>query len=740
MHTRPSESRSLTAVSNDPGTGTQAFTYDGLNRVTGSTGLALARSYTYDLDGNRVTKVEGGVTFAYVFDRTDQQVSVIKTGGTTQTFAYDAYGNLTGDAETAAAVSAMTYDLGDKLTKIDPTGTTNDATFTFDALGRFRTRVLASSTDTYSYAGTSETVLRISNSSGPTVTDSIVSPAGDRLGINVGGTLNWLLPDLHGNVGASLKADETTITNATRYDAYGMTLATGSAVGAPAPVGEKNWKYQGRLDVSPVGLASPLYDMSARFYSPGLGAFTQFDSVMGSAQNPLSMNRFLYALANPATLIDPSGHDPCRFGGDDCGVKATHAATHKAARVARAKQTNVGRRLAPDEFEHGDHRTLRQIKAAGARVASEKANRDYDAHEKQKFATLGNAVESAPKSCEFICIDAHTALDFVGMIPLLGEPADLLNGAIYAAEGDGLNAAISWSSALPIAGNFIGAGKIIVKHGDEALDIAGAVASKGDEVAGLFGKQADEVADAVADVCKRSFSGDTRVATPSGDRPIAELEVGATVTARDPGSGEVAEHTVTAVHVNQDPEIEYLRIDGETIETTPDHLFLTDNGWVEAAALWPGTRVQRLDGAFGTVEGYSVEVRPVIMWDLTVSDVHTFAVGEGEWVVHNCDPHLFPSDRLEHTFDEHAEQWFGRPVGKSTHLDSWTELVQRGAQTNKSIPWSSGGADTFLHVSRQDGKNFAVQFFAGGTRSGQLATAFVPNQDQLEAMLRALGK
>jgi hypothetical protein len=28
---------------------------------------------------------------------------------------------------------------------------------------------------------------------------------------------------------------------------------------------------------------------------------------MGSAQNPLSMNRFLYALANPATLVDPTG-------------------------------------------------------------------------------------------------------------------------------------------------------------------------------------------------------------------------------------------------------------------------------------------------------------------------------------------------------------------------------------------------------------------------------------------------
>ncbi len=26
------------------------------------------------------------------------------------------------------------------------------------------------------------------------------------------------------------------------------------------------------------------------------------------------------------------------------------------------------------------------------------------------------------------------------------------------------------------------------------------------------------------------------------------------------------------------------------------------------------------------------------MWDLTVSDVHTFAVGEGQWVVHNAGP------------------------------------------------------------------------------------------------------
>ena len=301
-----SEARSFSGIAGDAGANTQSFTYDALNRVTGSSGLASgSRSYTYDRDSDRLTKTEGGITFSSTYDRTDELVSVIKTGGTTQTFGYDAYGNLTGDAETATAVTAMTYDLDDHLTAIDAAGTANDATFTLDALGRFRTRVTASGTDTYSYLATSETVVRIATSGG-TTTDSVVSPAGDRLGVKVGATLNWFLPDLHGDIAASLDATEATVVNATRYDAYGQTIITGTAGGTR--VGYDSWKYQGRLDLSPAGLATPLYDMSARFYDPGLGAFTQLDSIMGSAQDPLSLNRFLYAAANPWTLTDPTGH------------------------------------------------------------------------------------------------------------------------------------------------------------------------------------------------------------------------------------------------------------------------------------------------------------------------------------------------------------------------------------------------------------------------------------------------
>jgi hypothetical protein len=46
---------------------------------------------------------------------------------------------------------------------------------------------------------------------------------------------------------------------------------------------------------------------------------------------------------------------------------------------------------------------------------------------------------------------------------------------------------------------------------------------------------------------------------------------------------------------------------------------------------------------------------------------------------------------------------------------------------------------TRAHLARIDGKNFVVQFFADGPLAGELATAFVPSQQQLSAMLRAGG-
>ena len=71
--------------------------------------------------------------------------------------------------------------------------------------------------------------------------------------------------------------------------------------------------------------------------------------------------------------------------------------------------------------------------------------------------------------------DVHTVLDTVGFVPVVGEPADLVNGLIYAAEKDYINAGISMAAVIPVVGDLGKAGKYGVKA-LKALDNGGDIA------------------------------------------------------------------------------------------------------------------------------------------------------------------------------------------------------------------------------------------------------------------------
>jgi RHS repeat-associated protein len=121
-------------------------------------------------------------------------------------------------------------------------------------------------------------------------------------------------------VAAAEGSGGTTISDALRTDAYGQTIGLYPAGGSELPV-----RFRGLVDLAPTadrdvaGAGSDaLYAMGARLYSPHLGGFTSLDTYAGRAQDPASLNRYLYAHANPATLIDPDGHKVCEF--DSCGV------------------------------------------------------------------------------------------------------------------------------------------------------------------------------------------------------------------------------------------------------------------------------------------------------------------------------------------------------------------------------------------------------------------------------------
>lgn len=62
----------------------------------------------------------------------------------------------------------------------------------------------------------------------------------------------------------------------------------------------------------------------------------------------------------------------------------------------------------------------------------------------------------------------HTAFDICGLAPVAGEPCDLINGALYLIEGDGVNAGLTFAAAIPFAG-WVATG---AKHARIAVKIA----------------------------------------------------------------------------------------------------------------------------------------------------------------------------------------------------------------------------------------------------------------------------
>jgi Domain of unknown function (DUF4157) len=90
---------------------------------------------------------------------------------------------------------------------------------------------------------------------------------------------------------------------------------------------------------------------------------------------------------------------------------------------------------------------------------------------------------------------------------------------------------------------------------------------------------------------------------------------------------------------------------------------------------------------------------------------------------------------LDHSFDRHAAQWFGRRVTRDTHMEAWRILIGRAAASRSLFPWSTGASETIAHLAQIEGKYFVVQFYK---ETGDLATAFVPSSGQLREMFRLL--
>ncbi|MDO9457662.1 WXG100 family type VII secretion target [Nocardioides sp.] len=112
----------------------------------------------------------------------------------------------------------------------------------------------------------------------------------------------------------------------------------------------------------------------------------------------------------------------------------------------------------------------------------------------------------------------HLVLDVGGLVPFIGEPADLVNAGWYEAEGDHLNASLSAAGALPFAGWAATGGKFSLKGLKGLADVSPDLVAK-------LTKQFDSLGDQVSfDVYKLNGKDFTHVDFKSADDLAAALK------------------------------------------------------------------------------------------------------------------------------------------------------------------------------------------------------------------------
>jgi len=69
---------------------------------------------------------------------------------------------------------------------------------------------------------------------------------------------------------------------------------------------------------------------NARYYDPQIGHFISPDTIVPNPTNVLDYNRYMYVRGNPISFSDPSGHEPCESGNENCLAMQLGLALSKA--------------------------------------------------------------------------------------------------------------------------------------------------------------------------------------------------------------------------------------------------------------------------------------------------------------------------------------------------------------------------------------------------------------------------
>jgi RHS repeat-associated protein len=244
-------------------------------------GTNTTESYTYDPVGNRLSSL--GVSPYSV------NVSNELSSTPNATYTYDNNGN-TLTKVAGSNTTSYAWDFENRLSSVTLPGSGGTVTFKYDPFGRRIYKSSSSGTSIYAYDG--DNLIEETNSGGAAVarytqTENIDEP----LAMLRSSTTSYYEPDALGSI-TSLSNSAGTLAQTYTFDSFGKLTASSGSVANP-------FQYVGReLDSE-----SNLYYMRARYFDSSTGRFISEDPIGFNGGN----NLYAYVENDPADQSDPFG-------------------------------------------------------------------------------------------------------------------------------------------------------------------------------------------------------------------------------------------------------------------------------------------------------------------------------------------------------------------------------------------------------------------------------------------------
>jgi len=264
---------------------TEQYTYDPLYQLTQVTqGTTTTESYSYDPVGNRLSSL--GMS-PYVYNSSNELTSTPAA-----TFTYDNNGNTLTKVD-SGGTTTYNWDFENRLISVVLPGSGGTVTFKYDPFGRRMQKSSVSEATSYLYDG-------VNSLAELDLTGNLVARYVQSAGIDEplaelrSGTAAYYEQDALGSV-ISLTNSTSVLANTYGYDSFGNTTASTGIFSNPL-------QYTGRETDSEASLRY----YRARYFDSQVGRFISEDPERFAA----GTNFYPYVLNNPVRFRDPSGKNP----------------------------------------------------------------------------------------------------------------------------------------------------------------------------------------------------------------------------------------------------------------------------------------------------------------------------------------------------------------------------------------------------------------------------------------------